>query len=98
MGLRQRAATSKVSGLRMGGDRLPDGPAGRGAFTKDDTFILPDGRAYQPGDTITDQVYADALESPVIIGDDKKSFLLGAGLLGFSIIVPTILIKVVMGM
>jgi hypothetical protein len=27
----------------MGGDKIPDGPAGRGPFDANDAFVLPDG-------------------------------------------------------
>ena len=29
--------------LQMGGDKIPDGPAGRGPFDANDSFVLPDG-------------------------------------------------------
>ena len=82
----------------MGGDALPPGPEGRGPFDANDSFVLPDGRVYQPGDGPTDALYDAAIQNPIIIGDENKSLVLGAGLLGFSILVPTFLIKVVMGM
>ena len=43
--------------LRMGGDKLPPGPEGRGPFDASDTFVLPDGRSYTPGDACTDDIY-----------------------------------------
>ena len=41
----------------MGGDKLPPGPEGRGPFDASDTFVLPDGRSYTPGDACTDDIY-----------------------------------------
>ena len=79
MGLRQRTAVSRVGGLRMGGDKLPPGPEGRGPFDASDTFVLPDGRSYTPGDACTDDIYGKALEEPVQVGDDFKMLALGAG-------------------
>lgn len=48
--------------LRMGGaDRIPDGPEGRGPFDARDSFVLPDGRVYTPGDACTDGIYGETL-------------------------------------
>ncbi len=42
----------------MGGaDRIPPGPKGRGPFTEEDKFKLPDGRVYVPGDAASDSLY-----------------------------------------
>jgi hypothetical protein len=42
----------------MGGaDRIPPGPKGRGPFSEEDKFKLPDGRVYVPGDAATDSIY-----------------------------------------
>ena len=46
----------------MGGaDRIPDGPEGRGPFDAKDSFVLPDGRVYTPGDACTDGIYGETL-------------------------------------
>jgi hypothetical protein len=42
----------------MGGaDRIPPGPKGRGPFTEEDKFKLPDGRVYVPGDAASESLY-----------------------------------------
>ena len=47
-----------VCSLRMGGaDPVPPGPEGRGPFDEKDSFVLPDGRVYVPGDGCTDALY-----------------------------------------
>ncbi|EKX45022.1 hypothetical protein GUITHDRAFT_152827 [Guillardia theta CCMP2712] len=86
-----------ISSVRMAGaDRMPPGPKGRGPFGPEDTFVLPDGRSYTPGDACTDDIYGAALANPVVLPDALK-LTVGAGLLGFSVLVPTILIKVIGG-
>ena len=58
MGITLKRCASCVLRLRMGGaDRVPPGPAGRGPFDKSDSFVLPDGRLYQPGDACSDDIY-----------------------------------------
>mmetsp|Transcript_40673 Transcript_40673/g.63518 ORF Transcript_40673/g.63518 Transcript_40673/m.63518 type:complete len:122 (+) Transcript_40673:41-406(+) len=87
---------SAITSLRMGAERDAPGPQGRGPFGPEDTFVLPDGREYQPGDAATDDLYGAALASPIEVDDTKKG-ILAAGFLGFAVLVPTILIKVVGG-
>ena len=43
----------------MGADRQAPGPQGRGPFTPDDAFVLPDGRKYVPGDACSDDIYGE---------------------------------------
>mmetsp|Transcript_28212 Transcript_28212/g.56965 ORF Transcript_28212/g.56965 Transcript_28212/m.56965 type:complete len:104 (-) Transcript_28212:337-648(-) len=85
----------------VGTQRVPASPKAadtglRGPFGPEDTFELPDGRAYQPCDAATDDIYGGALANPVQLEDSKKA-IAAAGLLGFSVVVPTILIKVIGG-
>ena len=48
------------SSIVMGGaDRIPPGPKGRGPFTPEDKFKLPDGRVYIPGDPASDVLYGE---------------------------------------
>ncbi len=47
----------------MGGaDRIPPGPKGRGPFTEEDKFKLPDGRVYVPGDPASEGLYGRSLK------------------------------------
>jgi hypothetical protein len=47
-----------VFSIVMGGaDRIPPGPKGRGPFSEEDKFKLPDGRVYVPGDPASDVLY-----------------------------------------
>ncbi|KAJ1476261.1 hypothetical protein T484DRAFT_1966203 [Baffinella frigidus] len=80
----------------MGGDSLPAGPKGRGPFGPEDAFVLPDGRTYQPGDGPTDSLYGAALANPFVVPEQLK-LVLGAGLIGVSVAIPTIFIKFVIG-
>lgn len=52
----------------MGGaDRIPPGPKGRGPFTEEDKFKLPDGRVYVPGDAATDGLYGKSSLFPIVL-------------------------------
>eukprot|EP00291_Cryptomonas_curvata_P026527 CAMPEP_0172158962 /NCGR_PEP_ID=MMETSP1050-20130122/4682_1 /TAXON_ID=233186 /ORGANISM="Cryptomonas curvata, Strain CCAP979/52" /LENGTH=82 /DNA_ID=CAMNT_0012828449 /DNA_START=157 /DNA_END=405 /DNA_ORIENTATION=- len=81
----------------MGGaDRIPPGPKGRGPFTEEDKFKLPDGRVYVPGDAASDTLYGAALSNPFSVPDSVKG-VAAAALLGGAVLVPTFLIKVIGG-
>eukprot|EP00288_Rhodomonas_lens_P013459 CAMPEP_0177716106 /NCGR_PEP_ID=MMETSP0484_2-20121128/14343_1 /TAXON_ID=354590 /ORGANISM="Rhodomonas lens, Strain RHODO" /LENGTH=180 /DNA_ID=CAMNT_0019228135 /DNA_START=56 /DNA_END=598 /DNA_ORIENTATION=- len=68
----------------------------RGPFGAEDTFVLQDGRQYIPGDAATDSLYGAALAAPVDVDDAKKAQLAGA-LLGFSVLVPFLLVSLLGG-
>jgi hypothetical protein len=57
-----RGWCARIRSLRMGADRQAPGPQGRGPFTPDDAFVLPDGRKYVPGDACSDDIYGERLQ------------------------------------
>eukprot|EP00283_Hemiselmis_rufescens_P007889 CAMPEP_0173430212 /NCGR_PEP_ID=MMETSP1357-20121228/8705_1 /TAXON_ID=77926 /ORGANISM="Hemiselmis rufescens, Strain PCC563" /LENGTH=124 /DNA_ID=CAMNT_0014394517 /DNA_START=21 /DNA_END=395 /DNA_ORIENTATION=+ len=95
-GLTLRSAPRAVSytPARMGS--TPPGPQGRGAFDEGDTFELMDGRQYWPADASTEAITSKIGAEDVALPDAVKG-LVALGGLGFSVITPFILIKVIGG-
>mmetsp|Transcript_8169 Transcript_8169/g.19033 ORF Transcript_8169/g.19033 Transcript_8169/m.19033 type:complete len:120 (-) Transcript_8169:362-721(-) len=95
-GLALRKAPRAVSFTPARMASTPPGPQGRGAFDEGDTFELPDGRQYFPGDPATTSVTDKIGAEDVALGDSQK-LIVALGGLGFSLLTPFILIKVIGG-